>query len=91
MNFYTDLFPVILKQIVFPVSIAGGSVFYNGDIVLDKELAKVIYSNMTSARYKRATTRNPRTWRNAIVPYMFASDIGNVVFFCDKLLLIFAI
>ncbi|XP_045197843.2 uncharacterized protein LOC123552331 [Mercenaria mercenaria] len=56
----------------------GGSVFYNGDIILDKESEKIIYGNTNSIRlrYKRATMRSSRTWRNATVPYMFASDIA---------------
>lgn len=54
----------------------GGSVFYNGDIVLDNESEQIIYGNSIRLRYKRATMRSSRTWRNATVPFMFASDIA---------------
>lgn len=60
-------------------SMTGGSVFYNGDIVLDKESEQIIYGNNIRLRYKRATMRSSRTWRNATVPYTFASDIGTLV------------
>jgi hypothetical protein len=61
------------------LSFTGGSVFYNGDIILDNESEKIIYGNSIRMRYKRATMRSSRTWRNATVPYMFASDIGKLV------------
>ncbi|KAL4232839.1 hypothetical protein ACF0H5_007526 [Mactra antiquata] len=58
------------------VHVTGGSVFYNGDIVLDNESEKIIYGNSFRMRYKRATMRSSRTWRNATIPYMFADDIA---------------
>lgn len=50
--------------------------FYNGDIILDKESEKIIYGNNLGLRYRRATMRSSRTWSNATVPYVFASDIA---------------
>ncbi|KAH3735206.1 hypothetical protein DPMN_041668 [Dreissena polymorpha] len=56
----------------------GGSVFYNGDIVLDSESSKIIFSNdiMLPYRRKRATMRSSRTWIGGVVPYVFADDIN---------------
>lgn len=58
----------------------AGSVFYNGDIILDAESEKIIFENGNGnglrLRYRRATMRSSRTWRNATVPYVFASDIA---------------
>ncbi|WAR08602.1 ASTL-like protein [Mya arenaria] len=56
----------------------GGSVFYNGDIVLDKESEKIIFPNelrWRAGRRKRATMRSSRTWIGGVVPYIFAEDI----------------
>ncbi|KAL3881691.1 hypothetical protein ACJMK2_028095, partial [Sinanodonta woodiana] len=53
----------------------AGTVFYNGDIVLDSEMERIIYGK-TKYRYKRATVRSKsRIWKRGIVPYTFADDI----------------
>lgn len=49
----------------------GSSAFYNGDIVLDKKAADMMYGT-TARRRKRATTRmKDRLWKNGVVYYQF--------------------
>ncbi|KAJ8314965.1 LOW QUALITY PROTEIN: hypothetical protein KUTeg_007115, partial [Tegillarca granosa] len=61
----------------------GGSVFYNGDIVLDSESEKFVWgirntsSPYHSRRTKRATMRiKNRLWPKGIVYYTFSDDIN---------------
>lgn len=55
--------------------------FYNGDIVLDSESEKIIYpEGLRWRRQKRATMKSSRTWKNGVIPYVFADDIGKFGF-----------
>lgn len=56
----------------------GSSVFYNGDIVLDKKAADMMYGT-TSRRRKRATTRTKeRLWKNGVVYYQFDPSLSRL-------------
>ncbi|XP_069124913.1 uncharacterized protein [Argopecten irradians] len=53
----------------------GGSIFYNGDIVLDPYSEKIIFGD--GGRTKRATVRNrDNLWKNGIVYYLFDRSIN---------------
>ena len=56
----------------------GGSVFYNGDIVLDSSNEKLIFGDSDSLyRKKRAAVRsNDKLWPYGILKYKWASNIG---------------
>lgn len=56
--------------------------FYNGDIVLDKDSERIIYPNGFRQRWKRATMKSSKTWKHGVVPYVFADDIGKSNIFC---------
>ena len=63
-------------QVIQYWSIVGGSVFFNGDIVLDRESEELIYGpHSLRIRWKRAATRGTkRLWKDGIVPFTF-SDV----------------
>uniref|UniRef100_A0A8W8J5Y2 Peptidase M12A domain-containing protein n=1 Tax=Magallana gigas TaxID=29159 RepID=A0A8W8J5Y2_MAGGI len=59
-------------------NLEGSSVFYNGDIVLDKKAADMMYGT-TSRRRKRATTRmKDRLWKNGVLYYQFDPSLSRL-------------
>ncbi|XP_021379895.1 uncharacterized protein LOC110467213 [Mizuhopecten yessoensis] len=55
----------------------GGSVFYNGDIVLDPYSEQIIFGSGQGRRTKRATVRNRDSlWKDGIVYFLFDSGIN---------------
>lgn len=55
--------------------LSGESAFYNGDIVLDKVAADMMYGT-SKRRRKRATTRmKDRLWKDGIMYYQFAPSL----------------
>ena len=74
--------------------LTANTVFYNGDIVLDKEYEKIIYGAdeflQIRLRYKRATTRsNSRLWKDGVVPYVFSDTICKLCSFGKLCLFLF--
>ena len=65
-----------VNQVIQYWLIIGGSVFFNGDIVLDRESEELIYGpHSLRIRWKRAATRGTkRLWKDGIVPFTF-SDV----------------
>ncbi|PVD28695.1 hypothetical protein C0Q70_11289 [Pomacea canaliculata] len=58
---------------------AGGTVFYQGDIIVDSNVARFIYPSLYSKkrRHKRATVRmRKRLWKNGVVPYIFTDTLS---------------
>ncbi|XP_025097520.1 LOW QUALITY PROTEIN: zinc metalloproteinase nas-33-like [Pomacea canaliculata] len=56
----------------------GGTVFYQGDIIVDSNVARFIYPSLYSKkrRHKRATVRmRKRLWKNGVVPYIFTDTL----------------
>lgn len=57
--------------------VPGGSIFYNGDIVLDPYSEEIIYGSDSNRRRKRATVRNrDNLWKDGIMYFQFDSSIG---------------
>ncbi|KAK0061689.1 Zinc metalloproteinase nas-6, partial [Biomphalaria pfeifferi] len=55
----------------------GGSVFFQGDIVLDNKLSKIIYSEKHTARHRRALIQDrKRLWDNGVVFYEMNENIS---------------
>ncbi|XP_070188652.1 uncharacterized protein [Littorina saxatilis] len=55
----------------------GGSVFYQGDVVLDKELDRYIFPQVNHTRYRRATVRlRNRLWKDGEVPYVLSGSLS---------------
>lgn len=70
------IFEINTKSFFF----AGGSVFYNGDIVLDSSNEKYIFGdNEVSYRKKRSAVRTQnKLWPFGILKYKWASNIGKL-------------
>ncbi|XP_076445894.1 uncharacterized protein LOC143283535 [Babylonia areolata] len=55
----------------------GGSVFYQGDIVLDKAVDRYIFPEVNHTRFRRATIRmRDKQWKDGVVPYVISGSVS---------------
>ena len=68
----------------------GGSVFYQGDIILDAAMGKLLFPNATNSRCKRATVRErDRLWAKGVIPYAFAASLSMCVIYDCQIFYLF--